>query len=213
MRIEAEAPRHLPTPASKATKASSFRSLVSSPRLGTAEARTLLGKAWTDVIGNVPEERTSALLTAHWALETDAGRCMPGHNFAGIKATPAAAGKTFATVEGHGADRREVNARFRVYESAEAGALDYVKLLARHYPDAVAAARVGDSAAFAKALAKGGYFTAAPEAYAAGLRWRLATLDPGIPGHLVATPATPSALVRAALDGLLHALRPPLDDG
>jgi len=156
------------------------------------------------------EPRTSALLTAHWALETDGGRCMPGHNFAGIKAAPAAPGKSFHTVEGHGATRREVSARFRVYESAEAGAQDYVKLLVRRYPDAVAAARAGDSAGFVQALARGGYFTAAPEAYAAGLAQRLATLEPGA-GHGLAAP--PGSLARVALAGLLRAFRGPAEDG
>src|SRR6478736_1094024 len=213
MRIEPDAPQRLPTPASTAPPQSSFRSLVSSSRLSTGQARTLLGNAWAEVTGSSPGERTSALLTAHWAVETDAGRCMPGHNVAGIKATPGAAGKTFPTVEGHGATRLEIDARFRIYDSAEAGALDYVKLLATRYPDAVSAARAGDSAAFVRALAKGGYFTAAPEAYAAGLDWRLRSLEPGFPGH--ATPPQPShdVLARAALDGLLHVLRSSPDDG
>jgi hypothetical protein len=209
MRIEASEPRPFPTPAPAATPFRSFRSLVPQHRLPAPEARALLGNAWTAVIGNRPEPRTSALLTAHWALETDAGRCMPGHNFAGIKAAPAAAGKSYPTIEGHGATRREVSARFRAYESAEAGAHDYVRLLATRYPDAVRAARAGDSAGFARALAHGGYFTAAPETYAAGLEQRLATLEPGAsPG----APAPPGALARAALDGLLRAFRTPHED-
>ncbi len=129
---------------------------------------------------------------------------MPGYNFAGIKATPAAAGKSFRTVEGHGATRREVSARFRVYESAEAGAYDYVRLLATRYPDAVSAARVGDGAGFARALARGGYFTAAPESYSAGLARRLATLAQG---EACDTPSPSGVLERAALEGLLHAFR------
>lgn len=161
-------------------------------------------------MGSRPEPRTSTLLTAHWALETDSGRCMPGHNFAGIKAAPTAAGKNFLTVEGYGATRREISARFRMYESAEAGAHDYVRLLSTRYPEAVAAARAGDSQGFAQALARGGYFTAAPEAYAAGLEHRLATLEAGTGDSL---PASPSPLLRAALDGLLHAFRGPAEDG
>jgi len=162
-------------------------------------------------MGNLPEPRTSALLTAHWALETDAGRCMPGHNFAGIKATAAAPGKSFPTLEGHGAAQRHVNARFRIYESAEAGALDYVRLLATRYPDALAAARAGDSAGFARALSEGGYFTAALEPYAAGLEQRLAALENAGNGGEFAIPAAPGELARAALEGVLHALRTPED--
>ena len=216
MRIEADAPRALATLASKATPQSSFRALLSrsSPaRLSPLEARALLGNAWSAVMGNLPQSRTSALLTAHWALETDGGRCMPGNNFAGIKAAPGAPGQAFPTIEGYGATRREVHARFRAYESPEAGALDYVKLLAARYPNAIAAARVGDSAGFARALAQGGYYTAAPEAYAAALQWRVGTLDPGLPGQAFAQHQTPGALRGAALDGVLRALRPSTDDG
>jgi len=216
MRIEANAARDLSNPASMATPQSSFRAFLSrsaSPRLSAPEARTLLSNAWTTVIGILPNPRTSALLTAHWALETDAGRSMPGHNFAGIKAAPAAPGQVFPTIEGHGATRREVHARFRAYENPEAGALDYVRLLATRYPDAVAAARAGDSAGFTRALAEGGYFTAAPEAYAAGLTWRLASLDAGFPGQTFAPQPAPSALAQAALQGLLHLLRAAEDRG
>src|SRR5262249_39300859 len=108
--------------------------------------------------------------------------------------------------------RREIQARFRVYESAEAGALDYVKLLATHYPDAVTAARAGDAAAFVRALAKGGYFTAAPEAYAAAFDWRLRNLDPGLHGHITTPRASHPALAQAALDGLLPMLRSSPDE-
>ena len=165
----------------------------------------MLGDAWTAVIGSPPGPRTTALLTAHWALETDAGRSMPGHNFAGIKAAPGAPGKSFPTVEGHGPTRREVSARFRMYESAEAGAHDYVRLLATRYPDAVAAARAGDSKGFVGALARGGYFTAAPDHYAAGFEHRLATLEQGVAD---CTPSPSGTLADAALRAVLFALQP-----
>lgn len=210
MRIDASRPPTFPAPPPAAAPLSSFRSLVPQHRLSAPEAQTLLGNAWTALIGHPPEARTSALLTAHWALETDGGRCMPGYNFAGIKAAPGAAGKIFLTVEGHGMTRREVSARFRVYESAEAGAHDYVRLLTTRYPDAIAAARVGDSAGFARALAQGGYFTAAPDAYAAGLERRLGTLESGA---AQGSPRSLGLLARAALDGLLHALRAPQEEG
>ena len=45
---------------------------------------------------------------------------------------------------------------FRAYENAEAGVHDDVgPLLATHYLDALAAARTGDSAGYARALAHG----------------------------------------------------------
>jgi len=211
MRIEPGQPRIIPSTTAAGVPSRSFRSLVWAHRLHAPEARTLLVNAWTAVVGNLPAARTSALLTAHWALETDAGRCMPGYNFAGIKASPAAAGKSFPTIEGHGANRREISARFRSYESAEAGAHDYVRLLATRYPDAVAAAQAGDSAGFVRALAHGGYFTAAPESYAAGLEQRLASIEQNAARGGFAEPTAPGSLARAALEGVLHALRAPED--
>ena len=214
MRIETSGPRAVPPPstAPAATAPSAFRSLAAQPRLRPPEARALLGDAWAAVVGNLSDPRTSALLTAHWALETDAGRCMPGYNFAGIKAAPGAPGKSFPTVEGHGESRREVSARFRTYPNAEAGAHDYVRLLATRYPAAVAAARVGDSAGFARALADGGYFTAAPAAYAAGLEQRLAAIEHGSVQRTSAPLGSLGSLARAALDGLLRAFRTSADD-
>ena len=184
------------------------------PRLKQSAAQTLLGEAWTQVVGSAPDARTAALLTAHWALETDAGRAMPGHNFAGIKASPAAPGALLRTVEGHGATRHEVSARFRVYDSAEAGALDYVHLLQARFPAALAAAQRGNTEGFARALAAGGYFTADPQVYAAGLLQRLADIEAGsvqpgsfrAPNGASGVPAR-GTVAEAALGGLLHALR------
>ena len=129
---------------------------------------------------------------------------MPGNNFGGIKAAPSAAGASFRTSEGYGTTRRQVTARFRVYDSVEAAARDYVQLLATRYPAALAAARVGDTSGFARALAAGGYFTAEPLAYERALEQHLLTLRGG-----AAPSSSPSLLgqVReSALSGLLRAL-------
>ena len=211
MRIEASQPSIViaPTAVVSGRPAHSFGALLhQSTFLHAAEAQTLLANAWASVVGSVPGQKTSALLTAHWALETDAGRSMPGHNFAGIKATSAAPGAVFQTVEGFGSTRREVAARFRVYDSAEAGAHDYVRLLKARYPAALEAARVGDTAAFAHALAQGGYFSADPKAYAQGLAQRLNTLQGGSPASDPSVLSPPSrVLADAALRGVLHAFR------
>jgi flagellar protein FlgJ len=129
---------------------------------------------------------------------------MPAYNFAGIKAAPAARGADLRTVEGHGPTRREVTARFRVYDSAEAGARDYVHLLVTRFPAALAAARAGNAAEFARALAQGGYFTADPAAYSAGLEQRLRALEAGAPPN---PPSPPGVLAQLALAGVLGALR------
>ncbi len=136
---------------------------------------------------------------------------MPGHNFAGIKAAAGAPGAQLRTVEGHGAGRREVSARFRAYDSAQAGARDYVHLLATHYPAALAAAAAGNAPAFAHALASGGYFTADPAAYAAGLERRLQDLERA-PSAAAQDVSPPGALAQVALAGILHAFQAPAED-
>jgi hypothetical protein len=185
--------------------------LINEPRthLDAPGARPLLGRAWKEVVGTAPSAQTTAVLTAQWALETDAGRAMHGHNFAGIKATPAAAGESFRTVEGYGRARREVTARFRVYGSAEAGARDYVRLIAARYPAALEAARTGSIGDFGTALAAGGYFTADPRAYAQGLEQRFLALQNAAPpsgGSLA------QGVAQGVLQGVLRALSRSPDD-
>ena len=213
MRIEHSPTRLviLPAGASKPVTAPSrsFGALLQHPpRLSEKDAQAQLSGAWLAVVGEPPARGTAQLLTAHWALETDAGRAMPGHNFAGIKAGPKAPGALLETTEGHGATRREVSARFRVYDSPEAGARDYVNLLKTRYPAALEAARVGDSPGFAQALAAGGYFTADPAAYSSGLLKRRESIEKGAlsPTMLAASP-DPALLAEAALFGVLHAFR------
>ena len=208
MRIESTPPCLAATlaPTSPQEPRRAFRDHLGSHRsaaFGPDEARQALREAWRKVVGEAPRAATTELLTAHWAVETDSGRAMPGYNFAGIKAGPKAPGAAYPTVEGHGATRREVVARFRVYDSAQAGAADYVRLLRSRFPAALEAARSGDCAAFAHELAVGGYFTAAPRAYASSLAWHLAALSTRSAMPL----PPPAALTHSALAGLLHAFR------
>jgi hypothetical protein len=212
MRIELEQrasaiPRSDPSKPTRAFRAS-LRG--ESRPLAARDARALLGDAWSTVVGRSPSPRAVAILTAHWALETDGGRCMPGHNFAGIKAAPGAAGAELRTLEGHGAGQREVTARFRSYDSAQAGAADYVHLLATRYPAALAAAASGNAPAFTQALAAGGYFTADPVAYSAGLERRLADLERG--HAATAQRVSAPGVLALALAGVLRTLEAPLED-
>ncbi|HEX3852098.1 MAG TPA: glucosaminidase domain-containing protein, partial [Polyangiaceae bacterium] len=186
-------------------------SMGQSTPLAARDAQALLGNAWFKVVGSSPNPRAVAILTAHWALETDGGRCMPGHNFAGIKASPEAPGAELRTVEGHGAGQREVIARFRSYDSAQAGAQDYVHLLATRYPAALSAADAGNAPAFVHALAHGGYFTADPQAYGEGLVRRLHDLEHGHASSAHSASAS-FALAQVALAGILHAFQPPAED-
>ena len=188
----------------------SFRaSLTAQPTLSISDAQLLLATACRAQLGPLANPDTLAILTAHWALETDSGRSMPGHNFGGIKAAPTAPGVLLRTVEGHGRTEQHVFARFRSYESAQAGARDYVHLLATRYPTALVAAAAGDAPGFAHALAQGGYFTADPSAYAAGLEQRLQQLQQL---RALSPASPPGSLAQLALGGLLHALQFPGDD-
>jgi hypothetical protein len=204
MRVDSSLPRELHAWSAGAARSQPFRVTNEPGRLTASSARALLARAWEAVVGGAAPARGVALLTAQWALETDAGRSMPGHNFGGIKAAPSAAGKRLRTVEGYGAARREVSARFRVYDSAASGAHDYVRLLADRYPAALEAARAGNVAGFAQALAAGAYFTADPQAYRCGLEQRLLELDS--PAR-VSAPRAPTSFSQGALWGLLRALQ------
>ena len=59
--------------------------------------------------------------------------------------------------------------RFRAFDSLEAGALDYLSILADRFASAWRYLEAGDAAGFAAALHRARYYTADPKAYAAGL--------------------------------------------
>lgn len=215
MRVEAGLSYDFRSEPSGAAASQPFRVILAarSERLTGEQAQAVLARAWQGVTGGSAEPRALSLLTAQWALETDAGRQMHGYNFGGIKASPSAPGARFHTVEGYGAQRREVVQRFRVYGSVAAGAEDYVRLLATHYPRALLAARSGDAWSFAVALADGGYFTADPNAYARGLEQRLTAQPSGSTVAGAASRSTHSAALSVqALWSLLRALRHEPDD-
>lgn len=134
--------------------------------LTSGEAASALTRAWTEVVGDEPAGGTTALLTAQWAHETGRGASMFNYNFGGIKGEgPSGLSVAQRTREGWGATERTIVDRFRAYESADQGAVDYVKLLVRRFPEAVEAARNGDAGGFVHALKTRGYFTGDEGAY------------------------------------------------
>lgn len=135
-------------------------------QLSAGQAQDALRAAWEKVTGEVPSDKTLALITAQWAHETGNGASMYNYNFAGIKGT-GPSGLTVAqrTREGYGASERRIVDNFRAYSSAEEGATDYVALLERRFPDAVEGARQGDPSAFVRGLKSRGYFTGQESAY------------------------------------------------
>jgi mannosyl-glycoprotein endo-beta-N-acetylglucosaminidase len=129
-------------------------------KLSAGQAQEALRAAWQNVTGEAPSDKTLALITAQWAHETGNGASMFNYNFAGIKGSgPSGLSVAQHTREGYGDSERRIVDNFRAYRSAEEGATDYVQLLSKRFPDAVAGARQGDPAAFVRGLKSRGYFT------------------------------------------------------
>ncbi|HEX6274450.1 MAG TPA: glucosaminidase domain-containing protein [Polyangiaceae bacterium] len=128
--------------------------------LSTEQASSLLAFAYQKVTGEAPTPECTALLTAQWAHETGSGSSMVNYNFGGIKgAGPDGHSVLCSTREGWGANEVRIKDGFRAYSTAEDGALDYVALLQRRYPEALEAAKNGDPNGMVRALKQGGYFT------------------------------------------------------
>jgi len=135
-------------------------------QLSAGQAQEALRSAWEKVTGEAPSDKTLALITAQWAHETGNGASMFNYNFAGIKgAGPDGLSVAQHTREGFGATERRIVDNFRAYKSAEDGATDYVQLLSKRFPEAVAGARQGDPNAFVRGLKSRGYFTGQESAY------------------------------------------------
>jgi len=152
--------------ASLAQSLTSRATPIQRTQISASTASVELRRAWTRVTGEVPDDKTVALITAQWAHETGHGASMYNYNFGGIKGVgPTGLSVEQRTKEGFGSHERQITDRFRAYESAEAGAEDYVKLLTRRFPEAVNAAKAGDSAGFVHGLKQRGYFTGDAQVY------------------------------------------------
>ncbi len=139
-------------------------------RLTLSQASKCLGTAWSQVFGESPPPRAIALLAAQWSHETGQGASMFNFNFGGIKGLgPGGLTVSQRTKEGWGATERSIVDRFRAYSSAEEGAVDYVKLLAKRFPGAIQAARQGDPTEFVHQLKARGYFTGDENTYASSV--------------------------------------------
>lgn len=91
---------------------------------------------------------------------------MYNFNFGGIKGTgPSGLSVEQRTREGSGATEVTITDRFRAYHTAEEGAGDYLALLEKRFPGALAAAERGDAAGFVRELKARGYFTGNEGAY------------------------------------------------
>ena len=127
--------------------------------MGEEAAARYLARAWHDVLGKPPSEAGLSTLWAHWAHETGRGSRMMGYNFAGLKGHRSRGGARVWTREAAGSKKTLVRRSFRIYESPEQGAHDYVSLLLERYRGALSAARQGRTADFVAVLAARGYYT------------------------------------------------------
>ena len=131
-----------------------------------SEAASALSDAYTSIFGEAPSKQTLSVLVAQWSLETGGGQAMMNYNFGGIKGqAPGGGTVAYRTTEGSGESRRTLVDNFRAYGSAREGAADYIHLLARRFPGAMAQARVGNAAGFVHSLKQAGYFTGSEADY------------------------------------------------
>jgi hypothetical protein len=177
--VRAEPPAARPRPAGTVSPARSSVSIArplerTEPRrapavpltpLGEEAAARYLARAWHDVLGKPPSEAGLSTLWAHWAHETGRGARMMGYNFAGLKGHRTRGGARVWTREATGSEKKLVRRSFRVYESPEQGAHDYVTLLLERYRGALSAARQGRTADFVAVLAARGYYTEHVDVY------------------------------------------------
>lgn len=135
------------------------------------EIRGAIERAYEAETGTAAPPAVVDVLTAQVSTETGFGQKMMGFNFGGIKGTsPEGKSAVYETHEVIGGRDVVIHDSFRAYGSADAGALDYVRLLSHRFPEALDAAANGDVEGFAHALKMKGYFTADEGAYARAMR-------------------------------------------
>jgi len=123
------------------------------------QAARYLARAMQHVVGDRASETGLSVLWAHWAHETGRGKRMMGTNFAGLKGDGTQGGGQLWTRDKNGPHKKLVRRTFRVYESPEQGALDYVTLLLTRYRGTLSAAREGRTADFVHLLRARAYYT------------------------------------------------------
>jgi Mannosyl-glycoprotein endo-beta-N-acetylglucosaminidase len=155
--------------------------------LAEEAAARYLARAWHDVLGKPASEAGLSTLWAHWAHETGRGTRMMGYNFAGLKGHTRRGGRHVWTREAAGPGKKLVRRSFRVYDSPEQGAHDYVSLLLERYRGSLSAARQGRTAGFVAVLAARGYYTDHVDVYQRALT-------------LLARECTERSLARRALE-------------
>lgn len=135
-----------------------------------ADLKGAITNALTRLNGSAPSQNLVDTLTAQASLETASGASMYNFNFGGIKgASPAGNTAVLKTHEVSNGKDVVIKDGFRAYDSLDEGALDYVKTMRDRFGAALTPAAAGDTAGFAHALKKAGYYTASEADYAKGI--------------------------------------------
>lgn len=135
------------------------------------------------VFGRPPTVSEAKILWAGSSHETGKFARMKNNGVAGVKATPGYKGDVaiYKTTERENGVNVVKDQPFRAYKSPLDGFKDWLDLLRRLYPAALAAAARGDVEGYVEGLQNGvggrKYFTADPEAYTAGVWRNLRELD------------------------------------
>lgn len=171
--------------------------------LSPSEAAAALASAYQQLVGVPPSEAVLALLIAQSALETDSWTKIHNYNFGNQKAGASypliVQFRCSEIVKGVEKffDPPAPECNFRAYESAAAGALDYLRVLHAR-PHWWQGLQSEDPNVFVDALATAPkYFTANPALYKSALTSRLLQYGPLAVGALERPTCPPAASPRA----------------
>lgn len=169
-----------------------------------AQVYAALRDACAPVLGTSLARESLLVLLSQWACETARGKAMHRFNLGNIKHVPGdghdysqfrcdeiIGGKTVWF------DPPNPGCSFRAYATLDAGAVDYLTLLHKHFAGAWPDVVKGDTLDFAKDLYAEHYFTASPALYAASLHGLYAEFDRTVP-HDVVAPAPPLPMIQVA---------------
>jgi hypothetical protein len=156
----------------------------SEPKATVPEAIRAIAEAYQHVFDRWPNQAELVTLAAMSSHETAEWTKMAGYNLAGLKASVSGThdyynAKTFEYEPQPDGTKKKVvmYLHFRSYATLQGGAVDFLDLLRRGYPKALAAAREGDIDAFVDGLTKGwggklSWFTAPKSQYLAAVKVR-----------------------------------------
>lgn len=139
-------------------------------KLSINEARAILKEALTKELGRAPTAAELKMMMAQSALETGDWNKMWHWNFG--NAVVGRSGANWYRLK-HKNPAEDMTHKYRVFDSAAAGATYYVKLVHGRYIKAFDLFSSGDTMAIAAAFKEKGYFEADPVKYAALLDAKL----------------------------------------